>query len=50
LDAAGFPLPGMDVKIANPDEKWIGEICIKGRSIMNGYFKNSNATKEVIDP
>ncbi len=50
LSAAGFTLPGMEIKIANPDEKWIGEICIKGRAIMNGYYKNANATKEVIDP
>lgn len=49
LTAAGYSLPGGELKIDNPDEKNIGEICIRGRSIMNGYIKNENATKECID-
>jgi len=37
------------MKIDNPDEKGIGEICMRGRNIMMGYFKNDQATKEMID-
>lgn len=40
---------GTHFKIDNPDDKKIGEICIKGRNIMMGYLKNEKATIEVID-
>jgi long-chain acyl-CoA synthetase len=30
----------MDVKIDNPGEDGIGEICMKGRMVMLGYYKN----------
>lgn len=49
LTAAGFSLRGSELKIDNPDENNIGEICIRGRAIMNGYFKNENATRDCID-
>lgn len=49
LTEAGFPTPGTELKIDNPDEKGIGEICMRGRQIMMGYLKNDDATKEVID-
>jgi long-subunit acyl-CoA synthetase (AMP-forming) len=49
LKAAGYALPGIEIKIFSPNEEGAGEICIRGRSIMMGYFKNEKATKEVID-
>lgn len=49
LKAAGWAIPGTDLKIENPDEHGIGEICMRGRQIMNGYLKNEAATKEIID-
>mmetsp|Transcript_48179 Transcript_48179/g.35368 ORF Transcript_48179/g.35368 Transcript_48179/m.35368 type:complete len:119 (+) Transcript_48179:1136-1492(+) len=49
LKASGLPIPGTDLKIANPDENGVGEICLRGRAIMNGYLNNEAATKEVID-
>lgn len=49
LDKAGKPLPGTYVKIYNPDENGIGEICVKGRNIFMGYLKNPQATIEVMD-
>jgi long-chain-fatty-acid--CoA ligase ACSBG len=50
LKSVGGPLDGIDLKIFNPDEKGIGEICFRGRNIMMGYLKNDAATKETIDP
>jgi long-chain-fatty-acid--CoA ligase ACSBG len=49
ITTAGYTVPGGEIKISNPDEKNIGEICMRGRHVMMGYLKNEPATKEVID-
>lgn len=46
--SVGFPLPGIEVKIANPDSDGIGEIAVKGPTVMLGYVDNPEATNEVI--
>lgn len=46
-DAAGIPLPGVEIKINEPDENGSGEIWAKGPSVMKGYYKNEKITKEV---
>lgn len=46
--SVGKALPSFDVKIENPDEHGIGEIACKGPSVMLGYYKNNNATQEVM--
>ena len=48
-DAAGLPLPGLEIKINNPDEHGIGEIYIKGSSVMPGYYKNQKLTEAAFD-
>ena len=49
--SAGRILPEiMEVKIESSDPKNIpGEILIKGENVMKGYYKNKEATAEVID-
>ncbi len=47
-DSIGKPLEGVEVKIENPDEKGVGEICVKGPMVMRGYYKNKVATDEVL--
>jgi len=49
LTAAGYATAGVEVIIFNPDDTGAGEICVRGRNIMNGYLKNEKATLEVID-
>lgn len=47
--SAGQVLPGMKIKISNPDPKaGIGEICLAGKNIMMGYCNNPKATAEVL--
>jgi long-chain acyl-CoA synthetase len=48
-NAAGLPLPGLEVKINNPNENGIGEIYIKGDTVMLGYYKNQKLTDEAFD-
>jgi long-chain acyl-CoA synthetase len=48
-NAAGLPLPGLEIKINNPNEGGVGEIYIKGDSVMLGYYKNQKLTDEAFD-
>ncbi len=45
-NAAGIPLPNVEIKINDPDENGSGEIWAKGPNIMLGYYKNENLTEE----
>jgi long-chain acyl-CoA synthetase len=47
--AAGLPMPNAEIKINAPDENGVGEIFAKGTSIMLGYYKNEEATRETFD-
>jgi long-chain acyl-CoA synthetase len=47
--AAGLPLPGVEIKINNPDKKGVGEIYTRGLNNMLGYYKNPTATKETFE-
>jgi len=45
-DSIGLPVPEIDVKIDSPNEEGIGELLIKGKIVMQGYYENEEATKE----
>lgn len=47
-NAAGFPLPGLDVRIENPGPDGIGEISVKGPSVMLGYYEDPESTAKVM--
>jgi long-chain acyl-CoA synthetase len=46
--AIGPALPGIELKIANPDSQKVGEIIMRGPNLMKGYYKNDKATQEMI--
>ena len=48
LGSVGFPLPGIDVKIVNPDKDGIGELAVKAPTVMLEYVDNPEATAEVL--
>ncbi|MCC7071802.1 MAG: long-chain fatty acid--CoA ligase [Deltaproteobacteria bacterium] len=45
IGTVGRPLPGMELKIAAD-----GEVLIRGRGVMKGYWNKPDATKEAIEP
>ena len=46
--SVGFPLPGINVKIDNPNTDGIGEIAVQSPTVMLGYVDNPEATSEVL--
>ncbi|MDD4736610.1 MAG: AMP-binding protein [Kiritimatiellae bacterium] len=44
----GKALPGVELKIINPKAEGIGEIAVQGNNVMAGYYKNQEATEEII--
>ncbi|MBQ9832636.1 MAG: AMP-binding protein, partial [Clostridia bacterium] len=43
--SVGRPIPDVQVRIAEPDEKGIGEIQVLGDNVMIGFYKDEEATK-----
>ena len=48
IKSVGKIIPGVDVKILDPDADGRGEIAIKGPIVMQGYYRNPEATAEVM--
>ncbi len=51
--SSGKPVRGVEVRIVNsageilPTEE-VGEICVKGKNVMKGYYKNDDLTRNTI--
>jgi long-chain acyl-CoA synthetase len=45
----GTPVPGVEIKIANPDDRGVGEVLARGPNVMVGYAGNAEATAQAID-
>jgi len=48
LQSAGFAVQGVQLRLNDPDKKGVGEIWAKGPNVMKGYYKNPEATSEVL--
>jgi long-chain acyl-CoA synthetase len=48
-NAAGFPLPNVEIVINKPDAEGVGEIFAKGKNVMIGYYNNEQMTKEAFE-
>ena len=52
---SGHPLPGYEFKVIDPDTgdtvppSTMGELCVRGYALMQGYYKRPEATAEAID-
>ena len=50
LGASGRPVDTLEVKIDSSDPgNELGEIILRGENVMQGYYKNEKATREIID-
>merc|ERR1719473_1366291 len=56
VGAIGCLMPNMEMKLSSPDDGHLvtssherGEIWLKGPNIMQGYYKNEEATRECLD-
>jgi long-chain acyl-CoA synthetase len=47
-DTVGKPLPGMEVKIVDPDAEGIGEVTVRSKTVMAGYLNDPDLTAETI--
>lgn len=49
VGSAGKAVKCAEIKINNPNEKGEGEVLIKSKTLMLGYYEDEEATKAVID-
>src|ERR1043166_5969493 len=45
--AVGWPMPGIEVRIHDPDSEGDGEIVVRGPNVMLGYWRQPERTAEV---
>ncbi len=48
VGSIGKAVPSVQVKIDNPDKTGMGELVVKGPSVMLEYYENKKATKEAL--
>jgi long-chain acyl-CoA synthetase len=44
----GIPIPGVEVRIADPDANGQGELAVRGPNVMLGYYKKPEETAAVL--
>jgi long-chain acyl-CoA synthetase len=47
-DTVGKPLPGIEVDIQDPDENGIGQVVVRGKTVMSGYLNDPELTEQTI--
>ncbi|MBO4896958.1 MAG: AMP-binding protein [Clostridia bacterium] len=47
-DTVGVKLPCVDIEIRDTADDGIGEICVKGDTVMLGYYKNEKETEKAL--
>src|SRR6185369_9334090 len=48
MGSVGRPLPGVEVRISDPDSSGVGEVIARGPNVMLGYYSDENATRNAL--
>lgn len=48
--SVGTPLPRVEIKMEETDDKEVKEVLARGPNVMKGYYKNQEKTDEVLEP
>ncbi len=46
--SVGKPLPGIEVRIADPDASGVGEVIARGPNVMLGYYEDDATTRKTL--
>src|ERR1700686_4815406 len=47
-DTVGKPLPGVELRLLNPDADGIGEVAVRGKTVMSHYLDDPELTAQTI--
>jgi len=47
-DTVGKPLPGVELRVLNPNDEGIGEVAARSKTVMSHYLDNAELTLETI--
>jgi long-chain acyl-CoA synthetase len=47
-DTVGRPLPGMEVRIVDPDAEGVGEVAVRSKTVMSHYLDDPELTAQTI--
>src|SRR5579864_5684358 len=47
-DTVGKPLPGIELRVLNPDVEGIGEVAVRGKTVMSHYLDDPELTAQTI--
>ncbi|HSF19953.1 MAG TPA: AMP-binding protein, partial [Vicinamibacteria bacterium] len=48
LGSVGKALPGIEIRIHDPDRRGVGEVIARGPNVMAGYYGNEESTREAL--
>jgi acyl-CoA synthetase (AMP-forming)/AMP-acid ligase II len=53
LGSVGIPIPGVELEVRDDEDRRVepgvvGEVCVRGPNVMQGYYRDEDATRHVL--